>query len=101
MIKHFHKYPKRHQFGTRNNKNNPKFLSDIPENLLFTVYGINAGREVSKRLTGLGLTPGTIVRRVSSAPFNGPVQIEVRGTRLAIGRGLARKILIKPYGKKD
>ena len=47
-----------------------------------------------KRLTDLGLTPGTNVTVVKSAPFNGPLEITVRGSRLAIGRGMASRILV-------
>ena len=47
-----------------------------------------------KRLTDLGLTPGTKVTVIKSAPFNGPLEISVRGSRLAIGRGMAGRILV-------
>lgn len=47
-----------------------------------------------KRLTDLGLTPGTDVTVVKSAPFNGPLEVCVRGSRLAIGRGMASRILV-------
>ncbi len=47
-----------------------------------------------KRLCDLGLTPGTKVTVVKSAPFNGPLEVSVRGSRLAIGRGMASRILV-------
>lgn len=47
-----------------------------------------------KRLTDLGLTPGTKVTVVKSAPFKGPLEISVRGSRLAIGRGMASRIIV-------
>ena len=47
-----------------------------------------------KRRTDLGLTPGTKITVVKSAPFNGPLEINVRGSRLAIGRGMASRILV-------
>jgi len=48
----------------------------------------------AKRLSDLGLTPGTPVTMVKSAPFNGPLEVSVRGSRLAIGRGMASRILV-------
>jgi Fe2+ transport system protein FeoA len=48
----------------------------------------------AKRLSDLGLTPGTKVTVVKSAPFNGPLEISVRGSRLAIGRKMASRILV-------
>jgi Fe2+ transport system protein FeoA len=46
-----------------------------------------------KRLEDMGLTPGTRIMVVKSAPFHGPIEIYVRGSRLAIGRGMAERIL--------
>ncbi|UCB60811.1 MAG: ferrous iron transport protein A [Candidatus Bathyarchaeota archaeon] len=48
-----------------------------------------------RRLEDMGITPGTRVRVVKSAPFRGPIELQVRGSRLAIGRGMARKILVR------
>ncbi len=48
----------------------------------------------TKRLADLGLTPGTKVTVVKSAPFNGPLEVCFRGSRLAIGRGMASRILV-------
>ena len=48
-----------------------------------------------KRLLDMGLTPGTRVTIVKSAPFHGPVEILVRGSRLALGRGVAERILVE------
>jgi DtxR family Mn-dependent transcriptional regulator len=57
--------------------------------------GFGRGWGVEKRLMDLGLTPGTTVTVVKSAPFHGPVEILVRGSRLALGRGMAEKILVE------
>jgi Fe2+ transport system protein FeoA len=43
----------------------------------------------------MGLTPGTRVTVVKSAPFHGPVELKVRGARIVIGRGIAERILVK------
>ena len=48
-----------------------------------------------QRLEDMGLTPGTKVTVAKSAPFHGPVELHVRGSRLAIGRGMAKRILVK------
>ena len=41
------------------------------------------------RLKEMGLIPGTIVKCVRCAPFNGPVQIQVRGTSLFLRKAEA------------
>jgi len=57
--------------------------------------GFGRGWGFEQRLMDLGLTPGTKVTVVKSAPFHGPVEILVRGSRLALGRGMADKILVE------
>lgn len=53
-------------------------------------------RAVVKRLCDLGLTPGTVFTKIRG--YNGgPVLIEVRDTKLALGHGLARKILVEAF----
>jgi DtxR family Mn-dependent transcriptional regulator len=53
------------------------------------------GFGVEKRLMDMGLTPGTKVTVIKSAPFHGPLEILVRGSRLALGRGIAEKIFVE------
>ena len=53
------------------------------------------GWRFGKRLEDMGLTPGTEVTVVKSAPFSGPLEIRVRGSRLAIGRGMAERIFVE------
>jgi len=64
-----------------------------------TVTSIRAGHGkgwgFEKRLMDMGLTPGTRVTVVKSAPFHGPVEILVRGSRLALGRGMAERIFVE------
>ena len=48
-----------------------------------------------KRLMDMGLTPGTRVIVVKSAPFRGPIEVSVRGSRLALGRGMAERIFVE------
>ncbi len=56
-------------------------------------HGRDEGFE--KRLMDMGLTPGTKVTVVKSAPFHGPLEVLVRGSRLALGRGMAEKIFVE------
>jgi len=48
-----------------------------------------------KRLMDMGLTPGTKITVVKSAPFRGPIEVCVRGSRLALGRGMATRIFVE------
>jgi Fe2+ transport system protein FeoA len=55
----------------------------------------SSGWGFERRLGDMGLTPGTRVTVVKSAPFNGPLEVLVRGSRLALGRGMAEKIFVE------
>ena len=57
---------------------------------------IQGGRAAVQRLMDMGLTQGTSVTVLASAPFSGPLQLMVRSATLAIGWGLANRILVKP-----
>jgi len=48
-----------------------------------------------QRLMDMGLTPGTKITVVKSAPFRGPIEVYVRGSRLALGRGMAARIFVE------
>lgn len=47
-----------------------------------------------KRLLDLGLTKGCTIKVVQGRG-QGPVLIEVRGTRIALGHGLANKVIVE------
>ncbi|MCW4049890.1 MAG: metal-dependent transcriptional regulator [Candidatus Bathyarchaeota archaeon] len=55
---------------------------------------IRGGGNSTQRIIDMGLTPGTYVKMTNAAPFRGPVEVEVRGTSLALGRRLAGKVFI-------
>ncbi|MHA2379108.1 MAG: FeoA family protein [Candidatus Thorarchaeota archaeon] len=52
------------------------------------------GRGLMRRLVDLGITKGYVFTVVQSGG-SGPVLIEVRGTRIALGNGMACRILVK------
>jgi ferrous iron transport protein A len=62
-----------------------------------TIVALRAGWGMQRRLADLGLTPGTKIRVVHSGR-PGPVVLEVRGSRLALGQGVAGKVIVKPEG---
>lgn len=57
--------------------------------------GQKGGRGFERRLSDMGLTPGTRITVVKSAPFHGPLEVLVRGSRLALGRGVAERIYVE------
>lgn len=55
------------------------------------VVRIIGGQSACKRLNELGFVPGTEVKVVNKIS-SGPVMIQVKGSKLALGRGLANKV---------
>ena len=60
---------------------------------LVRVVQIHGGAKFAYRLKELGLGAGNILRVISSG-FGGPLIVEIGGSRLAIGRGMALKIIV-------
>jgi len=58
------------------------------------VEAVQGGRGLVSRLAALGIVPGTLIMVLSNARF-GPVILEVRGSRLALGRGQAARIVVR------
>ncbi len=72
-----------------------KCLSECDKCTEVTVVKVEAGLSAKRRLANLGIIPGTIIVKTKSAPFQGPVEVSVKGTSLVLGRGLASKIIVK------
>ncbi len=60
---------------------------------LVTVIGVRAGWGLQRRLADMGLTPGVQIRVINSQ-MPGPVLIDLRGSRVALGRGVAQKVMV-------
>jgi ferrous iron transport protein A len=58
---------------------------------------LGPGRGTRLRLAALGLRRGACVRLIRHG-VGGPILLEVDGTWVALGRGLARRILVLPQG---
>jgi len=58
------------------------------------VTGVAGGWRLRGRLADMGLVPGVRVRVLHGGP-GGPMMIELRGSRLGLGRGVTHKILVK------
>lgn len=56
------------------------------------------GYGLLRRLADMGLTPGTEIVIVRNAPFGGPVVVQVRGSSVALGRGVASRIFVRLIG---
>lgn len=71
-------------------------LTDLAEGEKGIVVKAAGGFGLVRRLAEMGLTPGVEVKLLKKCSFGGPVEVEVRGVALALGRGVASKVLVKP-----
>jgi len=62
------------------------------------IASVRGNSKVTQRLADLGLTSETSVCILKTAPFNGPIEVAVRGSKLAIGREIAESIMVKTKG---
>jgi len=73
-------------------------ITSLKPKAMGRVAFIRGGRSVVRRLSAMGLTPGTEVTVLRAAPMSGPLELRVRGCNLAVGRGIADKIFVEPEG---
>jgi len=59
---------------------------------------ILAGRGVWRHLAAMGLIPGAIITVLNSRGRGGPVMIRIGDTRLALGWGMAQRVMVRPVG---
>lgn len=57
------------------------------------LVSVNGGKQMTSRLAAMGLMPGVEVEIISNSPGN-PFILDVRGSRLVLGRGMAHKIFV-------
>ncbi|MEM1680842.1 MAG: FeoA family protein [Sulfolobales archaeon] len=69
-----------------------KTLINVPSGSKVKIVDIIAGYGLKDRLMQMGLTPGTVVDVVENS--KGPIIISVKGVTLALGRGMASKIVV-------
>jgi len=56
---------------------------------------VRGNGSASRRITDMGLCPGTGLRVENAAPFNGPIQVSIRKTNLVLGRELAETVFVE------
>jgi len=72
-----------------------KTLSELPAGTFAIVHSILGGRKFGLRATALGFSPGSKVSVVQNFG-HGPMIVIVHGSNIALGRGEASQIQVKP-----
>jgi ferrous iron transport protein B len=73
----------------------PILLAELPIGARGSVTCLHGGNDFIARMTALGFTPGAEVE-VAQNEEHGPLLVIIRGARMALGRGAAAKVAVKP-----
>jgi ferrous iron transport protein A len=60
-----------------------------------TVVEVLGGPGLIRRLDALGIRPGKKVTKINSTLFHGPVTLRVDNAQVAVGFGMARRIIVE------
>ncbi|MBN2044767.1 MAG: ferrous iron transport protein A [Anaerolineales bacterium] len=74
-------------------------LCDAPIGQPVNLIEIIGGKKLHRRLVELGLTPGVRLKVMQDS--GGPLIIAVRDSRIALGRGMAQKIMVSFTNTKE
>jgi len=69
-------------------------LLDLEPGEMGIVARLEGGPSLQARFSAMGLHPGREVRKAPGAGRSGPVLVDVTGSRMAIGRGMARRVRV-------
>ncbi|MCF7874047.1 MAG: ferrous iron transport protein A [Candidatus Omnitrophica bacterium] len=70
-------------------------LLQLKSNQSGKIISIAGGRGLVARFNNLGIREGAQVKKVTGYFRGGPVVIKIDGTQLALGRGMASKIMVE------
>ncbi len=59
------------------------------------VAQIQGGHDLINRLSALGIRPGKRITKVGSMFMRGPVTVQLDSTQVAIGFGMANKVIVE------
>ncbi|MCE5329759.1 ferrous iron transport protein A [bacterium] len=79
-------------------KNNLITLSEAQVDKSYKIEKINGGNFFNMRLLSLGFIPGEQIMVVNRYG-NGPITVNVKGNKIALGRGAAVKVMISEVKK--
>jgi len=71
-------------------------LDRLEPHQMGAVVRIDGDDAIARRLADLGFWPGTEVELVRRAPFGDPIQLSLRGFRLALRKAEARRVVVEP-----
>ena len=71
-----------------------KLLNELGPGEEGKIVALHGGRGLQHRLRSLGLVEGQVIRKLSALAWGGPVIVLVNRAQIAVGHGMARRILV-------
>ncbi len=68
-------------------------LASVQAGRRVRLIAVDAGHGLQGRLAAMGLVPGVEIEVLRNS-MHGPFLVEVKGSRIMLGRGMARKIIV-------
>ena len=75
-------------------------IGDLKEGQQGKIFFIRGEHKILQRLLDMGLTPGTKINIIKVAPMDGPIELLVRSSRLALGKDIASNVFLDLDAKK-
>ncbi len=70
-------------------------LTDLSKDTRAEVIELKGGWGMQRHLCSLGIREGKILRKITTQPMGGPIMVETEGIRIAVGRGMASRIMVR------
>lgn len=70
-------------------------LTRAPCNQPLEVSSVNGDYGWEKKFESMGIRKGKRMRLIACQPFGGPVVVEINGSKISLGRGIASKIEVE------
>ena len=79
------------------NEENKLTLANLKKNDVFKIIGFDRScGNFKQRLLDLGIAKGQIGQIINKS-FFGPIEVDIEGRKLALGRGMSKKIYVKKF----
>jgi ferrous iron transport protein A len=70
-------------------------ITDLKKGESGIIVRLTGGSAFQRRLRMIGIREGKTVRLLSKQPFGGPFVVEIDRRQTTVGRGMARRIIVK------
>ncbi len=70
-------------------------LEELANGKTALIVSVDAGCGLRNKLCCMNIRQGKPIKKILSQPLRGPIIIEIDNRQCAIGRGMARKILVE------